>query len=62
MFLFALYDHTHREDDPRLDLDLASPGIVKVLTGRDGATYPGLPWEPKEAFAELAGIYGVSTR
>lgn len=56
--LFALYSLPHRPDgDPRDDLDLASLGIVKVLDGRTGATYPGLPWEPKAAFATIAASY-----
>lgn len=49
----ARYDLPHRAD-PREDLDLASYGIVKVLEGRHGATYPDMPWEPKAAFAALA--------
>lgn len=62
VFLFALDGFRHRPGgDPRLDLDLASPGIVKVLDGRDGVTYPGLPWEPKEAFAAVAERYALST-
>ncbi|MEW2124516.1 hypothetical protein ACIOEZ_01385 [Streptomyces sp. NPDC087866] len=57
-FLFALHSHPHRPDgDPRDDLDLASLGIVKVYEDRDGTTYPGLPWEPKAAFAAVAGHY-----
>jgi hypothetical protein len=57
-YLFALDDFPHRPDgDPRDDLDLASPGIVKVLEGRTGDTYPGLPWEPKAAFAAIADHY-----
>ncbi|MEU7958116.1 hypothetical protein [Micromonospora humida] len=56
--LFALPSLPHRPDgDPRDDLDLASPGIVKVLDGRTGTTYPGLPWEPKAAFAAVAAHY-----
>jgi hypothetical protein len=56
--LFALYNLPHRPDgDPRDDLDLASPGIVKVLDGRNGGTYPDMPWEPKAAFATIAGRY-----
>jgi hypothetical protein len=48
----------HRPDgDPREDLDLASYGIVKVYEDRLGTTYPDLPWEPKAAFAALAGCY-----
>jgi hypothetical protein len=50
VFLFALYDFPHRPGgDPRDDLDLASPGIVKVY--EDGS------WEPKAAFGALADAY-----
>ncbi|MER7007895.1 hypothetical protein ABT297_33295 [Dactylosporangium sp. NPDC000555] len=46
--LFALHNLPHRPDgDPRDDLDLASLGIVKVLDGRNGDTYPDMPWNPK---------------
>ncbi|MFI2303335.1 hypothetical protein ACH5AL_31530 [Actinacidiphila glaucinigra] len=55
MFTFALHDPPHRpHGDPREDLDLASYGVVKVLDGRTGTAYPGMPWEPKEAFTALA--------
>jgi hypothetical protein len=48
----------HRPDgDPRDDLDLASPGIVKVLDNHHGDTYPDMPWEPKAAFTALADSY-----
>lgn len=58
VFLFALHSHPHRPDgDPRDDLDLASYGIVKVFDDRHGATYPDLPWEPKEAFTAIAEYY-----
>jgi hypothetical protein len=58
VFLFALYDFPHRPDgDPRLDLDMASLGIVKVLEGRSGDTYPGMAWEPKAAFTAVAECY-----
>ena len=58
VFLFALSNFPHRPDgDPRLDLDMASPGIVKMLEGRSGETYPGLPWEPKAAFTAVAECY-----
>ncbi|MGZ3636987.1 MAG: hypothetical protein ACXWQR_05205 [Ktedonobacterales bacterium] len=58
VFLFALYTYLHRPDgDPRDDLDLASPGIVKVLEGSHGDTYPDMPWEPKASFAALAHYY-----
>jgi hypothetical protein len=58
VFLFALENLPHRPDgDPRDDLDLASLGIVKVLDGRVGTTYPGMAWEPKAAFRALAERY-----
>lgn len=49
VYLFALNNYPHRPDDPRRDLDLASPGIVKV--------YEDLRWEPKAAFAAVANHY-----
>ncbi|MFF5296239.1 hypothetical protein [Paractinoplanes globisporus] len=58
VYLFALHSFPHRPDgDPRDDLDLASLGIVKVLDGHPGTTYPGLPWEPKAAFTAVAAHY-----
>lgn len=44
---------THSRD-PRLDLDMASYSLVKSYADRDGTTYPGMPWEPKQAFRALA--------
>jgi hypothetical protein len=59
VFMFALENLPHRPDgDPRLDLDMASPGIVKVLEGRHGDTYPDMEWEPKAAFTTVAECYG----
>jgi hypothetical protein len=43
--------------DPREDLDVASFGVVKVLEGRLGDTYPDMPWEPKEVFRVMAECY-----
>jgi hypothetical protein len=58
VFLFALCNFPHRPDgDPRLDLDMASLGIVKMLEGRSGSTYPGMDWEPKAAFTAVAECY-----
>ncbi|CAI7981016.1 conserved hypothetical protein [Frankia sp. Hr75.2] len=60
VFLFALESHPHRPDgDPRDDLDLASPGIVKILEDRHGDTYPDMAWEPKAAFATIAERYAT---
>lgn len=62
VFLFALENFPHRPDgDPRDDLDLASPGIVKVLEGRHGDTYRDMAWEPKAAFGTVAECYRAST-
>jgi hypothetical protein len=58
VFLFALDGFPHRPDgDPRDDLDLASPSIVKMLEHRHGDTYPDMAWEPKAAFSALAAHY-----
>ena len=62
-YTFARYDLQHR-DDPRLDLDLASYGLVKVLDrGNEpgdstARRYPDLPWEPKAAFDAMSECYG----
>ncbi len=62
VFLFALDGFPHRPDgDPRDDLDLASPGIVKVLQDRHGDTYPDMTWEPKAAFTAVAEHYRSRT-
>ncbi len=61
-YTFARYDLPHR-DDPRLDLDRASAGIVKVLDGESrargarGRRYPDMPWEPKAGFDALADCF-----
>jgi hypothetical protein len=58
VFLFALGNLPHRPDgDPRDDLDMASLGIVKVLEGGHGDTYPDMAWEPKAAFRAVAQCY-----
>ncbi|MFF7340161.1 hypothetical protein ACFZAT_22855 [Streptomyces sp. NPDC008163] len=58
VFLFALPGYPHRPDgDPRDDLDRAGLGIVKLLEGRRGRTYPDMEWEPKAAFAAVAQRY-----
>jgi hypothetical protein len=54
-FLFPIKPY---DDDPRFDLDAESTALAKTYTGgRRGATYPDLPWEPKEAFGAVAGYY-----
>jgi hypothetical protein len=49
VYMFALGNYPHRPDDPSRDLDMASPGIVKVHD--DGS------WKPKSAFGAVAEIY-----
>jgi hypothetical protein len=45
-------------DDPRYDLDMDSMSLVKALPrGRHGTVYPDMPWEPKAAFAAVAGHF-----
>ncbi len=62
VYTFARWDLPHR-DDPRVDLDMASAGVVKILEGRRGRTYPDMAWEPKAAFAALADAYrGLTAR
>lgn len=53
---FVCYGMPHRED-PRLDLDMASWGVVGILDGGRATAYPDMPWEPKAAFHELARYY-----
>lgn len=53
---FASYHLPHRRD-LRMDLDMASYGVVKVLEDRPGHAYPDMAWEPKAAFTALADFY-----
>jgi hypothetical protein len=55
-FTFAAFDNPYHAD-PRYDLDCASYGVVKILDGPPGETYPGMPWEPKRSFHALAKYY-----
>jgi hypothetical protein len=46
------------DEDPKYDLDTPSSSLVKYYEhGRHGATYPDMPWEPKESFRALADYY-----
>lgn len=56
VYTFARYDLPHRTAAHE-DFDLASRGVVRVLEGRSGMRYPGMPWEPKAAFDALADYY-----
>jgi hypothetical protein len=59
VYTFARYDFLHR-DEPDLDLDRVSAGVVKVLDGQTAARegrYFDMPWAPKAAFRMLAELY-----
>jgi hypothetical protein len=46
------------DDDPRHDLDTDSFSLVKSCPGRrHGTVYPGMAWEPKQAFLAVADHY-----
>jgi hypothetical protein len=53
-FTFAAYIAPRNADDPRLDLDLASYGVVSVLPGGPGTGYQGLGWTKRLLFDTLA--------
>ncbi|WP_438295842.1 abortive phage infection protein [Streptomyces sp. HUAS TT7] len=55
-FEFVTPDAPHRPE-PRLDLDMASYGIVKVIKDRPDDPASGWHWEPKQAFHALARHY-----
>ncbi len=45
-------------EDPGHDLDATALSIVRTLPrGQHGTTYPGVGWEPKEAFHAVARYY-----
>jgi hypothetical protein len=44
-------------ENPLFDFDMANYGLVTNYADRAGATYAGLPWEPKQAFHALANYY-----
>ena len=45
--------------DPRHDLDMTSTSLVKTYERGHGTTYPGLPWEPKQAIGAVASFYAT---
>jgi hypothetical protein len=61
VFTFVMPKYPYHED-PQLDLDMASYGIVKSYADRLGTTYPDLPWEPKQAFHALAAYYNRASQ
>ncbi|MFB6845354.1 abortive phage infection protein [Streptomyces sp. NPDC056373] len=56
-FEFISADAPHRADAPRLDLDMASYALTKVIKDRPDDPASGWHWEPKEAFHALARRY-----
>ena len=57
IYLRELLENLPHRPDPRHDLDMASFGLVKILEGGRGSTYPDMAWEPKKAFHALANTY-----
>ncbi|MGW8829007.1 abortive phage infection protein [Streptomyces massasporeus] len=59
-FEFISPDAPHRPDAPRLDLDMASYALTKVIRDRPDDPASGWHWEPKEAFRAVARRYGAA--
>ncbi|MFE9026300.1 abortive phage infection protein [Streptomyces iakyrus] len=57
-FEFISADAPHRPDTPRLDLDMASYALTKVIKDRPDDPASDWHWEPKEAFRAVARRYG----
>jgi hypothetical protein len=45
------------DDNPRYDLDRVSASLVKSYERQHGTVYPGMAWDPKQAFNALAAFY-----
>ncbi len=39
---------------------MTATSLVKTYVRGHGATYPGLPWEPKPAFSAVASFYATN--
>ncbi|MFF6952410.1 abortive phage infection protein [Streptomyces iakyrus] len=57
-FEFISADAPHRPDTPRLDLDMASYALTKVIKDHPDDPASDWHWEPKEAFRAVARRYG----
>ncbi|MFE8959238.1 abortive phage infection protein [Streptomyces iakyrus] len=57
-FEFISADAPHRPDTPRLDLDMASYALTKVIKHSPDDPASDWHWEPKEAFRAVARRYG----
>jgi len=67
-FVFTFVAPAIETDDPefrkmleqiRFDPDISSHSLVKSYADKKhGATYPDMPWEPKESFKAVADYYG----
>ena len=42
------------DEDPHYDLDMSSLGLVRMLGHGTSSTHPGMPWEPKASFRDVA--------
>jgi hypothetical protein len=61
-FVYTFIEENLHSDDPRYDLDMASFGVVKVVSLEAPAIANGTYWEPKQAFQALAERYAASER
>jgi hypothetical protein len=59
VYTFARYDLPYRIATHE-DFDVVSAGVVKVLDGGRGETYPEMPWEPKASFYTLADYFALN--
>lgn len=44
-------------DEPHYDLDMSALSLVKTHERGHGATYPEMPWDPKDSFRAVADYY-----
>jgi hypothetical protein len=44
-------------EEPRFNVDTASPSLVRYLERGHGSTYPEMPWEPKESFRAVSRFF-----
>ncbi len=58
-FVFTfVYSDRPTNDDPLYDMDMSGFSIVKSYTDKNGAAYPDMKWEPKEAFYAVEEFFG----
>jgi hypothetical protein len=57
VFVFTfVYPLNPYDDNPRYDLDRVSASLVKSYERQLGTVYPGMTWDPKQAFSAVAAF------